>query len=337
MRSQNQATRRSGGKALGKRTPRPRLAYRTRGGALFAGPAEVVLTSPLMKRYRRKIRLIFTSPPFPLNRKKKYGNLEGQAYVDWLAGFAPIFRDFLARDGSVVIEVGNAWEPGRPLMSTLPTQALLAFLDKGKFNLCQQFICYNPARLPSPAQWVNVERIRVKDSYTQLLWMSPIDRPKANNRRVLKQYSPAMKKLFESGAYNAGKRPSEHHIGKSSFLQNNNGAIPSNVLVLGNTAANDDYQRYCRRLDLQPHPARMPVRLAEFFIRFLTTPGDLVLDPFAGSNTTGAVAERLKRRWISIEVRDDYAAGSRGRFAGASQGTSTVRIRGARRLVRSKR
>src|SRR2546428_12949287 len=106
MRSQNQATRRSGGKALGKRTPRPRLAYRTRGGALFAGPAEVALTSPLMKRYRRKIRLIFTSPPLPPNRKKKHGNPDGLAYVDWAAAFAPIIRDFLARDRSVVIAVG---------------------------------------------------------------------------------------------------------------------------------------------------------------------------------------------------------------------------------------
>ena len=70
------------------------------------------------------------------------------------------------------MEVGNAWEPGRPVMSTLALRALLAFLDTGKLLLCQQFIYNNPARLPGPAQWVTVERIRVKDSYSHLWWMA---------------------------------------------------------------------------------------------------------------------------------------------------------------------
>lgn len=286
---------------------------------MIGGSAEAVLTSPFARKYLRKVQLIFTSPPFPLNRKKKYGNLQGEAYVEWLSSFAPIFRKFLKHDGSIVMEMGNAWEPGQPVMSTLALRALLAFLDKGQFNLCQQFICYNPARLPSPAQWVNVERIRVKDSYTHVWWMAPSDRPKADNRSVLKEYSSSMLKLLGSKKYNAGKRPSEHHIGKCSFLQNNKGAIPSNVLTLANTSANDDYLNFCRKQGFQPHPSRMPVGLPEFFIKFLTAPRDLVLDPFAGSNTTGVTAERLKRRWISIEPREDYIAGSRGRFLSTTE------------------
>jgi len=58
----------------------------------------------------------------------------------------------------------------------------------------------------------------------------------------------------------------------------------------------------------------MQPELAEFFIKFLTNSGDLVLDPFAGSNTTGASAEKLKRKWISIELNEKYVKGSRGRF-----------------------
>lgn len=291
-----------------------RMAYTTARGVMFSGSAESVLTSPFGEKYRGKAQLIFTSPPFPLNRKKKYGNLQGEEYVEWLASFAPLFREFLKEDGSIVMEMGNAWKPGQPVMSTLALQALLAFLNKGNFHLCQQFISYNPARLPSPAQWVNVERIRVKDSFTHVWWMSVTARPKADNRNVLKEYSPAMLHLLSSKKYNAGKRPSEHHIGKSSFLQNNNGAIPSNVLTFANTNANDDYLKYCREHGLQLHPSRMPIGLPEFFIKFLTRPRNLVIDPFAGSNTTGAAAERLKRRWISIELREDYIAGSRGRF-----------------------
>lgn len=293
------------------------VAYSTSLGSCLKGKAEEVLQLPdVAKSLEKQVGLIFTSPPFPLNRKKKYGNLQGDAYIEWLASFAEIFRKLLSPKGSIVIELGNAWEPGRPAMSTLALRALLALLDRGNFTLCQQFIWYNPARLPSPAQWVNVERIRVKDAYTHLWWMSLTDRPHADNRAVLTEYSDAMKELLSKQKYNTGKRPSEHNIGKTSFLKNNLGAIPSNVITLSNTQSNSKYQNYCRDIGLQPHPARMPSGLAEFFIKFLTKPDMLVLDPFGGSNTTGAAAQKTKRRWIAIEPNDDYILGSRGRFNG---------------------
>lgn len=295
----------------------PRPVYRTALGSCFKGKSEEILESPLFADgLKHQVDLIFTSPPFPLNRKKKYGNLKGEAYLVWLAAFADRFKLLLKPKGSVVIELGNAWEPGKPAMSTLALKAMLGFLEKGKFSLCQQFVWHNPARLPSPAQWVNVERIRLKDAYTNLWWMSKTDRPLADNRRVLSEYSKDMKDLLKKQKYNSGKRPSEHKIGAKSFLTNNEGAIPSNVITLANTHSNSDYQTYCRKHDLQPHPARMPCGLAEFFIKFLTKPDMLVLDPFGGSNTTGAAAEKLGRRWIAIEPNDDYIAGSRGRFNG---------------------
>lgn len=291
-------------------------AFRTNLGISLHGLAEDALNSEAICNYRGKINLIFTSPPFPLNRKKKYGNLVGQRYIEWLAAFANPLSKLLSPDGSIVIEVGNSWEPGRPIMSTLALRSLLAFLDAGDFVLCQQFIYNNPARLPSPAQWVNVERIRVKDSYTHLWWMSKNDRPKANNRNVLKGYSDSMKDLISKRKYNSGARPSEHNIGETSFFTDNKGAIPSNVITLANTQASSDYLKYCRNNELILHPARMPQGIPEFFIKFLTDADDLVLDPFAGSNTTGAAAESLHRRWISVEANLDYINGSRGRFMG---------------------
>lgn len=290
------------------------ISYSTKLGKLIRGKAEDAINSDMLKRYQGKIDLIFTSPPFPLNRKKKYGNLQGQEYIDWLASFASTLRTLLKPRGSIVMEVGNAWEPGRPVMSTLALRALLAFLDDGQFLLCQQFIYNNPARLPGPAQWVTVERIRVKDSYSHLWWMAATDRPKATNRRILQPYSKSMLQLLKTKKYNAGTRPSEHHIGKESFLRKHKGAIPSNVITLSNTQASSPYLNYCRSKNLISHPARMPMGLAEFFIKFLTKPGDLVLDPFAGSNTTGAAAEALGRKWISIESNKEYVKGSYGRF-----------------------
>ena len=278
------------------------------------GRAEDILALPSLRALNGRINLLFTSPPFPLNTKKRYGNLTGDEYIKWLSDFAPRFRELLIEDGSLVIELGNAWEPGRPVMSTLALRALLKLQERGEFRLCQEIIWHNPARLPSPAQWVTVKRIRLKDSFTRFWWLSTTDRPKANNRHVLRPYSRHMQDLLQRRTYNSGRRPSEHRISSTSFLTDNGGAISPNVLSIPNTRSTDPYQAYCRERNLRPHPARMPEELADFFLRFLTEEGDLVLDPFSGSNTTGAVAEKLRRFWISIEPSDEYIRSSQSRF-----------------------
>jgi len=304
------------------------VAYRTPRGRLFVGKAEELLAGAGLDAFRGRVQLVFTSPPFPLLRKKKYGNLSGDAYATWLAGLAKPLSKLLAPRGSIVIELGNGWNPGTPTVSTAGIKALLAFQEAANLHLCQEFICYNPARLPTPAEWVAVRRTRVKDAFTRVWWLSPIPDPKADNRRVLTEYSEAMKKLLKKGTYTGGKRPSEHQIGAGSFLTDNGGAIPPNVLVppedqiepqavlpIANTASMNGYHALCRKKNLPRHPALMPEALVEFFVKFLTDENDLVLDPFAGSNTTGAVAERLGRDWIGIEADESYATHSRIRFA----------------------
>jgi site-specific DNA-methyltransferase (cytosine-N4-specific) len=136
-----------------------------------------------------------------------------------------------------------------------------------------------------------------------------------------------MRKLLEKGTYTGGQRPSEHRIGERSFLQDNGGAIPGSVLVppgaeryleavlpIANTVSRDRYRQMCKDNGLTPHPARMPEPLVSFFVKFLTDAGDLVLDPFSGSNTTGVVAEREGRRWLGVELNAEYAAGAAARF-----------------------
>lgn len=320
----------------GRRASTP--IYETELGSAYCGDSLKVLKSRPFESQRGKVQLAFTSPPFPLNTKKSYGNFQGEEYVRWFAKFAPLLRDMVTEDGSIVIEIGNAWMPGEPVMSTHVIEAFLRFLKAGGLHLCQEFIWYNPARLPSPIEWVNKERIRVKDAFTRIWWMSPVTRPKADNRKVLREYSASMKRLIETGKYNAGPRPSEHHIGAESFKANNNGAIPPNVggvdglpsidgvitpkefeeatslLRAANTLSSDGYRQFCLDMGVPVHPARMPASLVEFFVKFLTDEGDTVLDPFAGSNTTGAVAQCLGRRWLSIEAEWRYAAHSIGRF-----------------------
>ena len=296
---------------------------------MLVGKAEDVLASAALDPWRGRVQLVFTSPPFPLLRKKKYGNLSGDAFCDWLASFAEPLAKMLTPNGSIVLEIGNGWNPGLPTVSTVGIKALLAFQEAANLHLCQEFICYNPARLPTPAEWVAVRRTRVKDAFTRVWWLSPTPNPKADNRRVLTEYSDSMKKLLKKGTYTGGKRPSEHQIGTESFLTDNGGAIPPNVIVppnasdyepqailpIANTASKNGYHQMCRDQNLPRHPALMPEPLVEFFVRFLTEPNDVVFDPFSGSNTTGSVAERLGREWVGVEADAAYAEASKIRFA----------------------
>lgn len=266
----------------------------------------------LPKIDRDSVDLVITSPPFALTRKKEYGNKEEDKYVEWFVAFAKQFHRILKPEGSFVLDLGGAYLPGYPIRSLYQYELVIRLVKEVGFFLAQDFFHYNPARLPSPAEWVNIRRIRVKDSVNLVFWFGKTQHPKADNRNVLRPYSDSMRVLLKSG-YKAKLRPSGHDI-SNKFSRDNGGAIPPNLLELANTESNSTYQALCRKSGIKVHPARFPAGFAEFFIKFLTGPGDLVVDPFAGSNTTGWVAEELKRRWISIEVSQEYLAGSRFRF-----------------------
>ncbi|MDX2008162.1 MAG: site-specific DNA-methyltransferase [Meiothermus sp.] len=303
-----------------------KLHHKTTSGKYFLGDSKSLLSTSLKSKLKGRVQLILTSPPFPLNNKKSYGNMNGDKFKSWLTSLAPMFADILTPDGSIVIEMGNAWEPNRPVQSLLHLESLIGFLkhSTADLRLCQQFVCYNPSRLPSPAQWVTVKRIRLTDSYTHVWWMAKSDFPKADNSKVLRPYSKSMERLLQRQSYNSGNRPSEHNISKTGFLKDHGGSIAHNffeitpiiegdevrlpnVLRLSNTDSNSYFMRRCRELGIKPHPARMQMGLAAFFIELLTDPGDLVLDPFAGSNTTGYTAQLLGRNWIGIDLKEDYA------------------------------
>ncbi len=261
------------------------------------------------------INLVMTSPPFALQRQKEYGNPGQPEYIDWLAGFGRMVRQKLTPDGSFVLDLGGAYQKGAPSRSLYNFRVLIEFCDHLGFHLAEDFYWYNPAKLPSPIEWVNKRKLRVKDSVNTVWWFSKSEWPKADVSKVLVEYSSRMKKLLEAPEdfYSPARRPSGHDI-SNGFGRNNGGAIPSNLLQIPNTESNGVYLSGCKALGIKGHPARFPAKLPEFFIRFLTGPGDLVVDIFAGSNTTGAVANGLGRRWLSFETERDYVAASVFRF-----------------------
>lgn len=212
--------------------------------------------------------------------------------------------------------------PGHPTRSIYQYELLVRLCWELNFFLAQKFFHYNPARLPTPAEWFTVRRIRVKGSVNIVWWLSKTENPKSNNRKVLKPYSDSMKTLLKNG-YKAQLRPSGHDISEK-FNNDNGGAIPpnlievvdvpENVLELANTESNSYCMRRCKESGIKPHPARFPKSFADFFIKFTTDEGDLVLDPFGGSNTTGYSAELLGRKWIAFEINESYLQASKIRF-----------------------
>jgi DNA modification methylase len=285
---------------------------KTRHGEMLHGNALSYLFNVAPEK---GVDLIMTSPPFGLVRKKSYGNEDANDYCDWFRPFAAGFRRVLKDTGSLVIDIGGAWMPGQPTRSLYHFKLLLMLVEEFGFHLCQEHYWWNPSKLPTPAEWVNVRRVRVKDAVNTVWWLSPTPYPKANNKRILAPYSPAMKDLLRNG-YTAKLRPSGHNI-SDKFGKDNGGAVPPNLLAVANTESNGSYQDYCREKKLDIHPARFPAQLPEYFIRFLTDPGDLVVDPFGGSCVTGAVAEALKRKWVCTELSEDYLKGAAARFAPA--------------------
>lgn len=289
--------------------PETRPLYCTPQGACYVGDARQLLAQVP----NQSLRLVVTSPPYALHFKKEYGNVEKSGYVEWFLPFAREIRRILTDDGSFVLNIGGSYNAGTPTRSLYHFKLLIALCEDLGFHLAQEFFWYNPAKLPAPAEWVTVRRVRVKDSVEYVWWLTPTPWPRADNRQVLAPYSPDMARLIERG-YRAKRRPSGHNI-TAKFQRNRGGSIPSNLIERGNNESNSEYLKLCAKYGLKVHPARFPAALPEFFTKLISEPGDLILDPFAGSNTTGRVAEDLGRRWLSFELSDEYARASALRFA----------------------
>lgn len=278
-----------------------------RGGAYLGDSLEVLKAIP-----DGIVKAVITSPPYALHFKKEYGNADQQDYVEWFLPYARQIKRVLSDEGSFVLNIGGSYNPGTPTRSLYHFKLLVALCEEAGFHLAQECFWYNPAKLPAPAEWVNVRRMRIKDSVEYVWWLAKTPWPEADNREVLVPYSADMKRLLKKG-YRSKKRPSGHHI-THKFRNDRGGSIPANIISRGNNESNSDYIRECKRRGLKIHPARFPASLPRFFIRLLTRPDEIVVDPFAGSNTTGRVAEDLERCWISIERSSEYLVSSALRF-----------------------
>lgn len=262
------------------------------------------------------VDLLFTSPPFPLLSGKEYGTSSTAEWLEWMTELCRSWHDLLAPTGSLVLELNDVWYRGMPVQSQYIERLGIRLEDELGMFKPGRLLWENPAR-KGPLVWCGIRRVRLAPTAAPLLWMSKAPHPKADTNAVLKPYVERTRQRYLGQTMEPVERPSGLKFGARSFSRDNGGAIPGNVIRAGNASGNDAYARACKAAGLKPHPARMPPRVAGFVINLLTQPGDLVFDPFFGSGTTGAVAEKLGRRWIGVERSLSYLETAALRFSSA--------------------
>ncbi|NMG30586.1 DNA methyltransferase [Aromatoleum evansii] len=294
------------------------VGFSTELGVAILGSCDTVFAS-----IDCPIALCLTSPPYPLAHARSYGNPSEAAYVDWICRtLEPVVRN-LVRGGSIALNVSNdIFIPGTPARSLYRERLLLALHDRlGLFKM-DELVWHNPSKPPGPVQWASVARSQLNTAWEPVYWLTNDPRAvRSDNRRVLQAHTERHLDLIRRGGETrlASYSDGAHRLRPGCYANATEGRIPRNVLSFGHSCADQRaYKRAARAADLPAHGAPMPLALAKFLVEFLSAPGDLIVDPFAGSFTTAKAAELLGRRWLSTECMLEYVVGAARRFRDAA-------------------
>lgn len=270
-------------------------------------------------RLDQPIHLCLTSPPYPLRQARAYGGPTAAEFTDFIVrALEPITRN-LAPGGSIALNLSNdIFEPGSPARSLYQERVALALHDRLGLSKMDTLIWHNPSKPPGPMLWASRSRQQLNTAYETVWWFT--NDPAAcfsDNRRVLEPHTPRHAALLARGgeARTRSYCDGAYRLRPGSFGGPTEGRIPRNVITVGHADA--DAQRCnaeARARGLQTHGAPMPLALADKLVRFLSRPGDLVVDPFGGRCTTGKAAEQNGRRWLCTERIGDYLEAARIRF-----------------------
>lgn len=286
------------------------VAFSTELGVAIWGRCEEVFPG-----LTKSVALCVTSPPYPLRKARAYGGPTAADYTDFLCrALEPIVRALIP-GGSLVLNISNdIFESGRPSRDLYAERLVLALHDRLGLALMDRIPWVNPSKPPAPTYWACVRKVQMVATYEPVYWFTnDPDRVRADNRRVLEAHSARQEALHARGGehrrtvYGDGTR----RVRPGSYGRATAGRLPRNVLTRGHTCSDSKaYRRHAQALDLPVHAAMQPTTVPDFFIRFLTEPGDLVVDPFGGTVKTGLAAERLGRRWLVTEQMGAYLRGA---------------------------
>jgi DNA modification methylase len=290
------------------------LGFSTELGIAILGSCENVFS-----KIDAPIHLVITSPPYPLAKPRSYGNPTESQYVDWICKtIEPVVKN-LVQGGSICLNVSNdVFMTGTPARSLYRERLIIALHDRLGLYKMDEIIWHNPSKAPAPIQWASKERVQLNVAWEPVYWLT--NNPaliRSDNRRVLLQHTQKHLEFIKSGGQKniASHSDGAYQLRSGSYSNQTVGRIPRNVLTIGHSCADQrEYKQQARENNLPAHGAAMPLKLASFFIKFLTEPGELVVDPFAGSFSTAKEAEKLGRRWICTDNILEYVVGAASRF-----------------------
>lgn len=254
---------------------------------VYYGPAEVTMT----ELSDQSIDLIVTSPPYANQRKDAYDSISPEQYVKWFLPIAHEIKRVLKPKGSFFLNIkphihkGEEHEYVDDLKKAIRREVGFKLVDT--FAWVKQGYPGN-LRGRFKNAWEPVFHFTLQDPST--ITFHPLACGTPTKPETYARY-----KRKQHDAPDSGSGMSPLNMRKAAELPL---ARPSNVLNVSVGNNQFSYQK--------DHPATFPEKLAEFFILSYSNPGDTVLDPFAGSGTTGRVAWRHGRGFILIEKKYDY-------------------------------
>lgn len=271
--------------------------------------AEVMKTFP-----NNSIDLIVTSPPYADQRSygKEVTITTPNEYIDWFKPIAIQIKRVLKNTGSFILNINDKVVDGE--QSLYVFKLVICLCEEIGFRLVRDYIWFNPATAPNI--YSTGKFGRTKKSHEYCFWFSVGEEWTFNLDSIRKPYGPDMQKYLEGkgkGNRRTNTRPSTHNFNCEKVWNDNGGSDPGSVIEIANTSSNDIFFKQCKELGIT-HPARFPIKLAEFFIKAGSNENDVVLDPFSGSGTTCVAADGLGRHWIGIDANEDFCQLSQNRI-----------------------
>ena len=197
----------------------------------MASPATVPTTEILIEK--GSVNLILTSPPYPVI-KRAYGRFTVPEWLSWMSGLTAMWKDLLADDGTLAVNLMDVFSAGSPCLDPYVERFTLSALDDHGLHLAGRMPWHSTTKMPH-IQWSVRQRVRPKNTVEHVLLFSKKPNPNWDIRRLPKEAykERSQRQLDRDSARGSERRPSGYNIKTGTFDRNDDGPIPSNLIISG--------------------------------------------------------------------------------------------------------